>query len=81
MLLFLTPLRIAGVRYLGKRRLDQPYETAHKCYRHNQWKRKVRNHPELGKVCELCRLELDRIQKENELTGGSNKPPVRIITI
>jgi hypothetical protein len=63
---------------VGKRRHDQPYETAHKCLIHNQWKRKVRNHPEMGKVCELCLLRLDEIQKQNEVTGGSHKPKVII---
>lgn len=63
---------------MGKRRTDSPYMTAHKCAEHNQWKRKIRNHPELGKVCELCLLRLEQIQKQNEVTGGSNKPEVII---
>jgi hypothetical protein len=49
-----------------------------KCPKHNTWRRKNKYHPELGAQCEQCRLELDRIQKQNEYTGGTNKPPVVI---
>jgi hypothetical protein len=41
-----------------------------KCPAHNMWMRKGQ--------CELCRLRLEEIQRENERTGGSHKPPVKL---
>lgn len=54
----------------GPNYVVEPYKTDRKCPRHNAWKKKG--------VCELCRLELDKIQQQNELTGGSNKQPIVI---
>ena len=57
---------------MGKRRNDQPYQTTMKCPKHNAWRRKG--------VCELCLMEADKQKLENEKTGGSNHPPVKIGT-
>lgn len=64
---------------MGKRRFpDQPIKDSRKCLEHNAWKRKIKNHEHLGAICELCKLRLDEIQKQNEQTGGSHHPAVII---
>jgi hypothetical protein len=40
-----------------------------KCPIHRTWAR--------NGVCEPCKLVLDKIQKQNEMLAGSNKPKVR----
>lgn len=49
---------------------DENGKSRRRCEMHNMWMRKGQ--------CEMCRLRLDEIQRENELRGGANKPPVVI---
>jgi len=28
--------------------------------------------------CEICRMEQDKLNRQHEIEGGSNKPPVKI---
>jgi hypothetical protein len=50
--------------------LNEKGQDKRKCPAHNFWMRKGQ--------CELCRMRLDEIQRQNELAGGSNKPKVVI---
>lgn len=51
-----------------------------KCPKHGTWMKKNRYHPELGAVCEPCRLEQEALKRVYEKEGGSNKPPVKLGT-
>ena len=45
-------------------------KSKYKCPMHNFWLKKGQ--------CEICRLEVEKQQREYEKTGGANKPPVRV---
>jgi len=51
---------------ISKETKPHPY----RCQKHRMWMKKGH--------CELCCMERDAQQKENELLGGSNKPKVFI---
>jgi len=48
----------------------KPLIDPRKCQMHRMWMKKGQ--------CEICRMEQDKLNRQYEIEGGSNKPPVKI---